>query len=258
MPRNSLVEAFDHTERPVIALGNDYPDHHVIAPHSHRRCQLLYGASGTVMVATAQGNWVMPPQRGIWIPAGIEHAVHMLGAVSTRSLFFEPDTIRDMPADCQVVEISPFMRALMLEAVDLPVDYDPDSRAGVLMQLLQHEIRLLPVLPLALPLPRHGILAAQCKRFLADPTPHETIDDWCGRLAMSRRSFTRLFRRETGLSFAIWRQQACLFAALPRLIAGEPVTAIALDLGYENPAAFTSMFKRLLGAAPRAYLRQAN
>lgn len=33
------------------------------------------------------------------------------------------------------------MRGLMLEAVDLPVDYDPDSRAGALMALLQHEIR---------------------------------------------------------------------------------------------------------------------
>ncbi len=258
MPRNSLVEAFDHTERPVIALGNDYPDRHVIAPHKHRRCQLLYGASGTVMVTTDQGNWVMPPQRGIWIPAGIVHEVHMLGHVTTRSLYFEPHAIRDMPASCQVLEISSFMRALMLEAVDLPVDYEPDSRAGALMQLLQHEIRLLPVLPLALPLPRHDILAAQCKRFLAEPTPHETIDDWCEILAMSRRSFTRLFRRETGLSFAVWRQQACLFAALPKLTGGVSVTTIALDLGYENPAAFTSMFKRLLGASPRAYLRQTS
>ena len=72
---------------------------------------------------------------------------------------------------------------------------------------------------------------------------------------MSRRAFTRLFRRETGLSFVNWRQQACLVAALPRLVAGETVTTIALDLGYDNPAAFTTMFKRVLGASPRTYLR---
>jgi AraC-like DNA-binding protein len=73
---------------------------------------------------------------------------------------------------------------------------------------------------------------------------------------MSRRSFTRLFRQETGLSFVEWRQQACTVAALPRLAAREPITNIAMDLGYDNPAAFTAMFKRMLGSSPRAYLGQ--
>ena len=71
---------------------------------------------------------------------------------------------------------------------------------------------------------------------------------------MSRRSFTRLFRRDTGLSFVEWRQQACIVAALPRLAAREPITTIAIDLGYDNPAAFTAMFKRMLGSSPRAWL----
>ena len=137
------------------------------------------------------------------------------------------------------------MRNLLLEAIDLPVEYDPDSRAGALMTLILHEIRQLPVVPLSLPFPTHGPLAAYCRRFLRHPTPHETIDAWSDAVGMSRRAFTRLFRHETGLSFGTWRQQACLFAALPRLVAGEPVTTIAIDLGYDNPAAFTAMFKRI-------------
>ena len=68
---------------------------------------------------------------------------------------------------------------------------------------------------------------------------------------MSRRSFASPFKEETGLSFMDWRQQACLVAAVPRLVAGEAVTTIAIDLGYDNPAAFTTMFKRVLGASPR-------
>ncbi len=256
MVRNTQVEVFDTVPRPVIAVGNDYPDGHAIPPHHHRRSQLLHGASGVVMVTTTQGTWVVPPQRGMWIPAGIEHDVRMLGTVRTHSLYLDPQAAAGMPESCQVVGISPFMRSLMLEAVDLPVEYDPDSRAGALMTLLQHEMRQLPVLPLSLPFPAHGPLARCCQRFLAHPTPHETIDEWSEALGMSRRTFTRLFRRETGLSFAAWRQQACLFAALPRLIAGEPVTAIAIDLGYDNPAAFTTMFKRILGSSPRNYLSQ--
>jgi AraC-like DNA-binding protein len=256
MVRNSQIEAFDSVPRPVIALGNNYPDGHLIPPHHHRRGQLLYGASGVVMVATAQGSWVMPPQRGMWIPGGIVHEVRMLGAVATHSLYLEKGVAVGMPDCCQVVGISPFMRSLMAEAVDLPVEYDPDSRAEALMVLIQHEMRQLPVLPLSLPFPTHGVLADRCREFLANPTPHETIDMWSEALGMSRRAFTRLFRRETGLSFATWRQQACLAAALPRLVANEPVTEVAIDLGYDNPAAFTTMFKRALGASPRAYLKQ--
>ena len=66
-------------------------------------------------------------------------------------------------------------------------------------------------------------------------------------------SFTRLFRRETGMSFADWRQQACLSVALPRLAEGVAVTAVALDLGYDSPASFSTMFKRVLGVSPSRY-----
>ncbi|MEN3165687.1 helix-turn-helix domain-containing protein [Tistrella mobilis] len=46
-----------------------------------------------------------------------------------------------------------------------------------------------------------------------------------------------------------------LLEALPRLASGETVTNVALDLGYDSPSAFTAMFRRILGASPREYLR---
>jgi AraC-like DNA-binding protein len=96
--------------------------------------------------------------------------------------------------------------------------------------------------------------AARCREFVRKPAIHATIDDWASDLHMSPRAFTRLFRRETGLSFMAWRQQACLIGALPRLSAGEPVTSVAMDLGYENPAAFTLIFKRAFGSPPLTHL----
>lgn len=254
MVRNALVETYDTLAQPLIVLGNDFPDGHTIAAHRHRRGQLLLGASGAVMVTTADGTWVMPPGRGMWIPAGVEHAVRMLGPVSTRSLYLEPAYGAPMPDRCQVVAISPFLAGLIAEALDLPAAYDPDSRAGALMALILHELRRLPELKLSLPLPAHPALAARCRAFLAAPEAHARIEEWAAALGMSRRGFTRRFRAETGLSFAAWRQQACLVAALPRLVGGERVTAVAMALGYDNPAAFTTMFRRLLGASPRAWL----
>lgn len=43
-------------------------------------------------------------------------------------------------------------------------------------------------------------------------------------------------------------------AALPRSMAGASVTRLEVDLGYHKPAAFTTMFKRPLGASPRMHL----
>jgi AraC-like DNA-binding protein len=190
----------------------------------------------------------------MWIPPATEHRVQMIGAVSMQSLYIEPHAIADLPSHCQVVAISPFMRSLMTEALSLPIEYELEGRAGALMQLIQHEMKQLPVLPLSLRYPTDGPLSARCRRFVERPNIHETIDAWAEALSMSRRSFTRLFRRATGISFVAWRQQACLLCAMPRLAAGEAVTTIAMDLGYENPAAFTLMFRRAFGSPPLAYL----
>ncbi|WP_246725182.1 helix-turn-helix domain-containing protein [Beijerinckia sp. L45] len=256
MVRNIRVEAVDEVARPLIAAANEHPDGHVIPPHRHRRGQLIFGASGTIVLATPQGTWVMPPRRGMWIPPGVVHDVRMLGMTSIQSLYLEPEHAGDMPSRCQVVGISPFLQSLIAEAQEIPVDYDLEGRGGALMSLILHEMRRLPVLPLSLPFPDHAPLAQRCRLFVLKPSVHETIDEWCTPLGISRRAFTRLFRRETGLSFMTWRQQACLVAALPRLASGASITTVAIDLGYDNPAAFTTMFKRVLGEAPRAYLKQ--
>jgi AraC-like DNA-binding protein len=258
MARKIQIDSVDHVARAVIAIGNDYPDGHVIDLHRHRRGQLISGATGVIVLSTSEGTWVMPPQRGMWIPPGTEHEVRMVGAVSMQSLYLEPGAVPDMPGHCRVVGISSFMRSLITEALGLPLEYELEGRGGALMRLIQFEMQQLPVLPLSLHFPVHGPLSARCRAFVQRPSVHETIDDWAEGLGMSRRAFTRLFRRETGMSFVAWRQQACLLCALPRLAAGEPVTTVAMDLGYENPAAFTLTFRRAFGSPPLAYLGLRN
>lgn len=244
--------------RPVIAVGNDYLAGHQHPSHQHRRGQLLFAELGTMLVQTAQGAWMVPPSQGIWIPAGVVHGIAMLGRVATRSVYLDQSAAEGMPAQCRIVEVSPLLRQLLIEAVDLPSRYDPASRAGKIMSLLVDEIRTARGLPLSLPLPADAKLAARCRRFVEQPTAQDTIALWCRDLGQSRRTFTRLFRRETGLTFSVWQRRACLLSALPRLLGGERVTTIAFDLGYSSPAAFTTMFRRIIGSAPDRYRRAAS
>ncbi|MSP02821.1 MAG: AraC family transcriptional regulator [Acetobacteraceae bacterium] len=62
-----------------------------------------------------------------------------------------------------------------------------------------------------------------------------------------------MFKRETGLTFSIWQRRACLLSAIPRRLDGERVTTIAYDRGYASPAAFTTMFRQLMGTSPDRY-----
>ena len=247
---------YNHNEdvpRAVVAIGHDYPPSFELDLHHHVRGQLLYAASGVVAVSTPQGAWTAPPERAVWIPGGVPHAVRMVGAVSTRSVLITPGELPAFGDRCRVVGVSPLLRNLLVAAADVPPEYDLEGRDGLVMALLVAELALAPVIPLSAPFPSSPALAAKCHAFLERPDAHETIDDWSAQLGLGRRAFTRAFRRETGMSFAEWRQQACLLTALPRLAGGEPVTAIALDLGYDSPAAFATMFKRLSGIAPSRY-----
>ncbi|GAA0901495.1 helix-turn-helix transcriptional regulator [Rothia nasimurium] len=246
-------DAFDSVARPVVTRASVYAASYELATHQHRRGQLLYASQGTVAVTTPLGAWIAPPERAVWIPPTMPHSVRMIGVVTTSSAYLEPAVTTMLGDACRVLAVSPLLRALLVEAQHVPREYDPAGRDGLLMGLLIAEIGRAATVPLALPLPKHAALARRCARFLERPTVTEDIDTWADDLAMHRRSFTRLFRRETGMSFAQWRQQACLLHALPRLSAGEPVTDIAMDLGYENPTGFSTMFRRAFGRAPSTY-----
>src|SRR3546814_10730575 len=101
-----------------------------------------------------------------------------------------------------------------------------DWSSDVCSSDLLAEISIAPLIPLAVPFPAHNALAQLCHAFLRRPDATSTIDGWADLMGMNRRTFTRLFRGQTGMSFAEWRQQACISVALPKLAAGASVTSI--------------------------------
>ena len=115
------------------------------------------------------------------------------------------------------------------------------------------EVRRLPPCALDLPLPESADLTRLCERLLADLSARRPCDLDANELKTSTRTLYRRFLRETGITFARWKQQARLLESIRRLAEGAPVTTVALDLGYESPSAFSTMFRRSLGVAPRAF-----
>jgi AraC-like DNA-binding protein len=246
---------YQRVPRPVAAMAKDFADGHHIAPHSHERAQLIFAADGAMLVSTGEGTWAVPPQRAVWMPAGVTHEIRMAGAVAMRTLYVRGDASPRLPAQVRVLAVSPLLRELILRACELPMRYDEAGPDGRLMTLILDEIAALSPIALDLPLPRDPRLGRICRALRADPGDTRTLADWAREAGASSRTLARLFLKETGLPFAGWRQQARLLAAMAMLAAGQPITRIALDLGYDSPSAFTAMFRRALGAPPSHYFR---
>ena len=252
----AMSDFYTEVPRTLIATAKDYPAGMQFPSHCHARGQFAYASCGAISVHTPQGNWLVPPQCACWLPPGMEHGMRMHGDVTMLNVFVDAAAIARvrLPPDCRVLDATPLLRQLLDEAVKTDPLYAPDSRAGRLMALLLDEIGAMPALPLNAPLPHDARLARLCTSLLQQPHLHDDLDAVANTAGMSRRTFTRLFRAQTGLSFAQWRQQACLLAAIARLADGQAVTRVALDLGYASPSAFTAAFRRVLGKVPSAYI----
>lgn len=88
------------------------------------------------------------------------------------------------------------------------------------------------------------------------PSQRWTVESLAGLAGMSRSSFAAKFRSAVGtppMDYLIrWR----MAVAGERLTTGkEPVSTVALSVGYESEASFSTAFKRIMGRAPRRYAR---
>jgi AraC-like DNA-binding protein len=244
---------YQRVPRAVAAMPKDFASGFVIQPHRHERAQFIYATAGTMRVAADGSMWVVPPQRALWMPAGVEHGITMLSDVTMRTLYLRDDAAAAMPLSCRVLPVSPLLRELIVRATELPLQYDEDGPAGHVIALLLAELHGLQSLPLQLPMPQEARLRALCLALLAAPGDQRTLREWAQSVNASERTVARLFQNETGLSFGAWRQQARLLEAMGRLGSGAPVTQVALDLGYDSVSAFSAMFRRAAGASPSAY-----
>jgi AraC-like DNA-binding protein len=250
--RSTNPEDYQQVPRAVAAMPKDFAAGFEILPHRHRRAQLIYATAGTMRISTEDGVWVVPPQRALWVPPGITHSIVMLGETTMRTLYVRADVVT-MPDVCRVLLVSPFLRELIVRATELPMQYDEGGPAGHVVALILAELQTLQSLALQLPMPRDVRLRTLCRTLLEQPGDPRPIDAWAKTINTSARTLARRFQSETGLSFGAWRQQARVLEAMGRLGAGQPVTQVAFDLGYESVSAFSAMFHRATGAPPSQF-----
>lgn len=101
-----------------------------------------------------------------------------------------------------------------------------------------------------LPLWRIKLIEARVRDGERPPSIAE-LAELCG---LSRRQLTRAYREETGRTVSAFVQDVTVERAKTLLTdTDRPIRTVAHAVGFTNPAAFTSAFRRATGQTPRAY-----
>jgi AraC-like DNA-binding protein len=236
--------------RPVYIMGMEIEGDYEW--HIHPRVQLCTTSDGVITIRTDSGVWVVPPQRAVWIAGGVRHSVMVRHSCRMLSLYADPEAI-DVPKTCRVVSLDMLTRALLLEASLLPLVYPQGGPEERLIQVVLDRLPQVEIKPLSIPRPADPRLHRLCDTLLSNPSDQRTLEELAGDVGMTGRTAQRLFHKETGMTFAQYRQQCRLLRALELLGQGEPVSRVASDVGYQDVSSFISMFRKSLGSSPSRY-----
>lgn len=222
--------------------------------HQHRRAQLIHASQGVLRVSTAQGHWVVPPQRAVWVPAGVPHAVGSARGYRLHTLYLEARLAPPLRG-CAVVAVSPLLGELLKAAAHLGPDYPPRSPASRLLRVLLEQLPAAAseLARLHLPDPQEARLRKLVAPLHRNPADPRSLDQLAAAAGLSVRQASRAFQAETGLTLGDWRTQRRLLAALEWLAHGQPVRRVAAEVGYADPSSFIAVFRRFFGSTPSRY-----
>ncbi|MDY7219858.1 helix-turn-helix transcriptional regulator [Denitrificimonas sp. JX-1] len=244
-----------HLPRPIYGQTEALPNKLIGFSHSHPWVQFSYAISGVLEVQTAQGRFIAPPQRAVWVPAGVKHQVQCSAQTQIRSLYIDHQVITNPPSSCRVVEVSPLLKELIRAFGELPVEYDENSAEGRLAAVLLDQLTYAPDMGFMLPLPKDKRLQRIVSQLQKHPDATDSLSLWAQRLHVSEKTLSRLFAQQTGLTFRLWRQRLRLLHALPLLEQKQSVTEVALACGYESISAFIAAFGEHFGSTPSEFFK---
>lgn len=254
--------------------------------HVHAFHELLWGTQGVLTVETEHGFFAVPPTIGLWIPAGVAHAVQTAGGTGFYCTYVDADlsaptaeraagqpagqpagrsgspaaaasaedtfvAVLDRAHRTTAVSVPPAARELMVHLFRHGMDPAARRRSErVVVDLLSP----VDVTPMVLPMPSDARLESVARRLLDDPADTRSLEAWAREVSVSVRNFSRLFHRETGMTFAQWRIHARVRVAIGLLAGGMPVGTVSRRVGYRTPSAFVQSFRRVLGHTPGWYV----
>jgi len=164
------------------------------------------------------------------------------------------------------VPISPALRQACWRLLDLIISVDATA-----LDRLEHEVEALIItaidatLATVVELPRtrapmldHRLRAAiaYMREHVADPI---AVEDVAGKVGLSRAHYFSLFRDQLHTTPQVFWSAVRVEEAVRRLVLrDEPLTSVALELGFSSPGNFSRFFREHMGVTPSKFRRVAS
>lgn len=240
-----ILSRMRHVEPDLRGYAVTHPPGPLTPPQAAGWHQLIYAASGVLVVDTTQGRWTLPRHRALWVPAGITHRLRVVHRSALRILY-AGERAQLLPAGCRVLDVPSLLRELVVHLVEhAPLSLD-DPRHARLVAVLGDLLAELPAdaaLLLPTPVDPRAVAATELVTAL-------DVAAVCRRVGIGRRTLERLFLAETGMSIGQWRRRRRMLDAVAHLAGGLPVADVAQRVGYTTPSAFSAAFRTELGMPP--------
>ncbi|WP_419709709.1 AraC family transcriptional regulator [Pseudomonas sp. NFX224] len=243
----------DRKPAPVRLRSQLLPARSKFEPHAHDWNQLTYATEGVLSVMIGRECYVIAPGQALWIPKGCVHTTGSALGATLSSLYVDETT--NTPAEIKAFMVSNLLRALIMEVATFD-EATERSYSELVTELITKQLDRMTPIQTALPWPSKGVTLEICEALYNDPSLDRSADSWAQHFKMSKRTLSRHFERETGLSMRTWSQKIRSLKALEFLADGNTITQVALSLGYSSASAFTFMFRSEFGMCPSIYLKR--
>jgi AraC-like DNA-binding protein len=226
--------------------------------HRHDLHEVVYAFEGVAEVETERFRYLLPPQRAMWIPAGLEHCT-TLNRVRSVAVLFDPKMIRGTGTHARVVGVAPVLREMMIHATRWPISRphsDPaadaffEALAGVTREAIEEEA------PLCLPNSADPVVQAIMAATQAD-LAGITSERVCAAVGISQRTLRRRFRTATRMPWQEYLLASRMLRAMSLLTERRrSVLEVSIEVGFESASAFSRSFARFAGETPSAYRKR--
>lgn len=244
----------DALQEKVIGIASDMVMHDS-GFHSHKtKAQLLYAPSGCMTVTTSNRQFVLPPFRMLWIPVHEIHRVNFRNIVAYRSVYFDNEYAEKyMDSSLKVLHVNPLLKEI-IERICFWEWAALNIAQKNLLNVFWDEIRQAPEEKLKLKMPSDR----RFKRIVEEWTTRTSIPPMLKILAEEtgavEKTITRIFKKETHLSYQEWRQQWRLQRSIELLVEGNSIGEVSHILDFSSDSAFIEFFKKHTGSTPLQYL----
>ncbi|MGO1297939.1 MAG: AraC family transcriptional regulator [Vibrio sp.] len=228
---------------------------HETSWHIHCEGQLYWLTKGIILVETIDAQWPMTPGTLGWIPANCKHRAHALTNLEGWLIHVAMDSA--YPVHPSVFVMDTFCHALLDKLTHCSQDTFPDIYLSYMVEIIGHELCQSHDTKLAIPMPVDRRARKIAEHLLSQPEQIANRQQLTQRFGISTRTLSRIFIKETGLTFNQWRQLAKLITSMQWLLDGMSVQDVAERSGYSNVSAYISAFKQWFAETPGQFQKSS-